>query len=209
MKGRVSWCRGTKKPSWTLSKFLAWFDNYYFETEDGGAKRRTSSDRRVPVSDSGPSKQMPPNPPLPQKCPKCVDFVGTGSSGRYIVRTCRACGHRTQEERHHQTEDPSTCPHSIVDHRGSARGISRTFWTQCLTYIDEEPMENRQKKKNLAKELEDATISKVDAVGKLVKHDRWLGPNILKSVLHVFKHKATVIARDTGHVYSSELVTVL
>ncbi len=36
-----------------------------------------------------------------------------------------------------------------------------------------------------------------------------LDPDILKSVLRVFKHNATVIARDTGQVYSSELVTVL
>ena len=209
VNGYASWGKRSKKPSLTLSNFLAWFDKYYVETEDGGAKRRTSGDRRVPVSDSGPSKKKPPNPPLPQKCSKCVDFDGTGSSGRYIVRTCRGCGHRTKEERHHQTEDPSTCPHSTVDHRGSARGISRTFCTQCLTYIDEEPMENRQKKKNLAEELENATISKVDAVDRLLKHDRMLDPNTLKSVLRVFKHNATVIARDTGHVYSSELVTVL
>ena len=143
VNGYVSWGRRFKEPSLILSNFLAWLDKYYVETEAGGAKRRTSGDRRVPVSDSGPSRKKPPNPPLPQKCPKCVDFDGAGSSGRYIVKTCRGCGHRTQEERHHQTEDPSTCPHSTVDHRGSARGISRTFCTQCLTYIDEEPMENR------------------------------------------------------------------
>ena len=69
-------------------------------------------------------------------------------------------------------------------------------------------MENRQKKKDLAKELGDATINKVNAVDRLLKHDHMLDPNTLKSVLRTFQHNATVIARDTGHVYSSELVTV-
>ena len=43
----------------------------------------------------------------------------------------------------------------------------------------------------------------------ILSHDRMLDPDILKSVLRVFKHNATVIARDTGQVYSSELMTVL
>ena len=79
-----------------------------------------------------------PNPPLAQKCTLCKDFTHAGSSMSFIRSTCRDCGHVEPKPREvTYTHDPSTCRHEVVDRRGSLRSVSRTFCTQCGTFIDE------------------------------------------------------------------------
>ena len=162
----VTWGRSVKKPSLELLHFLEWFDKYY--VSDGGRiRRRTRDDRSFPTSSSTPSRK-PPSPPLPTKCDVCVDFSGSGSSARYIVRTCRTCGYRTQRERYEAVHRPNGCPHDAVDHRGSTKDVARTFCIKCQTYIDEQPRGLAEGKKETAKKVATATNSQAQAIDKLV-----------------------------------------
>ena len=164
-----------------LLHFLEWFDKYY--VSDGGRiRRRTRDDRSFPTSSSTPSRK-PPSPPLPTKCDVCVDFSGSGSSARYIVRTCRTCGYRTQRERYEAVHRPNDCPHDAVDHRGSTKDVARTFCIKCQTYIDEQPRGLAEGKKETAKKVTTASNSQAQAIDKLVSEDHAMNPDELGEVI--------------------------
>ena len=139
----IAWARQQHAPSKQLQDFLTWSDRCYIVT--GGAVEVRASlaipeGTYQPRSKPTGGKKVPPNPPLEQKCRECKDFSYAGSSTNYVQKTCRDCGHKTKEKRELVlTHDPATCPHSILDPRGSSRSTHRTFCKQCGTSIDEVP----------------------------------------------------------------------
>ena len=107
--------------------------------------------RRVPEGTYNPrprgkgaKKKTPPNPPL-DRCASCTDFSYQGSSANYVRKTCRDCGHVSQEKREHvYAVDPAVCSHEATDHRGSSRSPSRTFCRMCGIFVDEVPQESTE-----------------------------------------------------------------
>ena len=96
-----------------------------------------------------------------------------------------------------------------MDHRGSTRDITRTFCLQCQTYVDEQPRDLAEKKKETSKKVATSTNTQAEAIDKLVNSDHTLDPGELQMVLRNFGKKAMSIAKDTGGVKMSELVSVL
>ena len=145
----VRWAKSQADPSNQLKDFLTWFDRYYLLT-DGDSTAELRASLGIPPGTyeprpkkKGPAKK-PPNPPLEEKCRNCTDFTYSGSSVHYVRMTCRDCGHMTQKKREEtRTHDPETCPHTVLDRRGSSRSISRTFCRQCGAFVDEVPAEGR------------------------------------------------------------------
>eukprot|EP00959_Pyramimonas_sp_CCMP1952_P348343 7296821-Pyramimonas_sp.AAC.1 len=104
------------------------------------AERDPPSIRGSASSSSGAERQKPPNPPPEKRCEHgCHFFTRAGSSARFIRKTCRQCGHSTQEERYNKQFDPKYCLHDAIDHRGSTSKLARSCCAKCLTYVDEHP----------------------------------------------------------------------
>ena len=81
------------------------------------------------------------SPAIVAHCQECVDFDRKGSNAWYDRFTCIDCGKVTTYPRGERTQDPSSCPHTDVDHRGSGPRLHRTFCKMCQTYIGEVPQE--------------------------------------------------------------------
>ena len=183
-----------------IQDFLTWFDRYYVIT--GGAVELRSS-LGIPEGTYQPrtkptgGKKVPPNPPLEQKCRECKDFSYAGSSTNYAQKTCRDCGHKTKEKRELTlTHDPATCPHSIVDHRGSSRSTHRTFCKQCGTFIDEVPGDFHKERRNAAEQVLNATAEASGTVQALTSEDATtcLDATLVEGIVGVFADRVSTMA---------------
>eukprot|EP00439_Symbiodinium_sp_Y106_P086486 s470_g33.t1 len=119
----------------------------------------------------GAKKKTPPNPPL-DRCTSCTDFSYQGSSVNYVRKTCRDCGHVSQEKREHvYTVDPAVCSHETTDHRGSSRSTSRTFCRMCGIFVDEVPQEFHRERKAVSEKLLEATEMALPTVQSITADD--------------------------------------
>ena len=88
-------------------------------------------------------------------------------------KTCRDCGHVSQEKREHvYTVDPAVCSHEATDRRGSSRSTSRTFCRMCGIFVDEVPQEFHRERKavrlgEVARSDRDGSITADDATADL------------------------------------------
>ena len=190
----VRWAKSQADPSNQLKDFLTWFDRYYLLT-DGDSTAELRASLGIPPGTyeprpkkKGPAKK-PPNPPLEEKCRNCKDFTYSGSSVHYVRVTCRDCGHMTQKKREEtRTHDPETCPHTVLDRRGSSRSVSRTFCRQCGTFVDEVPAEFQKQRRDAATSVLNASADVIDTVGALTAEDASadLDPAVVESIMGRF-----------------------
>ena len=107
----------------------------------------------------------------------------------YVRMTCRDCGHMTQKKREEtRTHDPETCPHTVLDRRGSSRSVSRTFCRQCGTFVDEVPAEFQKQRRDAATSVLSASADVIDTVGALTAEDASadLDPAVVESIMGRF-----------------------
>ena len=84
--------------------------------------------------------------------------------------------------------DPETCPHTVLDRRGSSRSVSRTFCRQCGTFVDEVPAEFQKQRRDAATSVLNASADVIDTVGALTAEDASadLGPAVVESIMGRF-----------------------
>ena len=95
----------------------------------------------------------------------------------------------TQKKREEtRTHDPETCPHTVLDRRGSSRSVSRTFCRQCGTFVDEVPAEFQKQRCDAATSALNASADVIDTVGALTAEDASadLDPAVVESVMGRF-----------------------
>ena len=82
---------------------------------------------------------MPTKLPIP--CPDgCAEFTGKGTNYKRLMNTCVVCGHGTQDDRvETSVYSPETCPHDVIDRRGSPKDAIMLYCKQCCTHIDCRP----------------------------------------------------------------------
>ena len=113
-----------------------------------------------------------------------------------MQKTCRDCGHKTKEKRELTlTHDPATCPHSIVDHRGSSRSTHRTFCKQCGTFIDEVPGDFHKERRNAAEQVLNATAEALGTVQALTSEDATtcLDATLVEGIVGVFADRVSTM----------------
>lgn len=112
---------------------------------------------------------MPPNPGqvrprLPEKQPEpckdgCKTFLHIGSNHYKRRYTCQVCGHVTTEDvvRKDNLLEPDACEHANTDHRGSTKGLVKTYCLDCGTYIKTVQRWEHEQIMRLVKNVQNAT----------------------------------------------------
>ena len=131
----------------------------------------SSSSVARPTGEPKGAPKKPPNPPLPEKCINgCKEFSMQGSTGYTVRKTCRVCGWHTTDRRDREFEFRyEDCPHERTNNLGSSKTLSRTYCLQCGNFINEEPQEDRKKKKDLATAIMEAPNENLEAIHSLAK----------------------------------------
>ena len=196
----VRWALHQPSPAAALKDFLTWFNRYYIINEGQGGQyyRETRASIGIPEGTYNPrprgkgaAKKTPPNPPL-DRCTSCTDFSYQGSSANYVRKTCRDCGHVSQERREHvYTVDPAVCSHEATDHRGSSRSTSRTFCRMCGIFVDEVPQEFHRERKAVSEKLLEATEMALPIVQSITADDATadLDPEAVLQLLGSFQER--------------------
>ena len=196
----VRWALHQPSPAANLKDFLTWFNRYYIINECLGGQyyRETRASIGIPEGTYNPrprgkgaKKKTPPNPPL-DRCTSCTDFSYQGSSANYVRKTCRDCGHVSQEKREHvYTVDPAVCSHEATDHRGSSRSTSRTFCRMCGIFVDEVPQEFHRERKTVSEKLLEATEMALPIVQSITADDATadLDPEAVLQLLGSFQER--------------------
>ena len=91
--------------------------------------------------------------------------------------------------------DPATCPHSIVDHRGSSRSTHRTLCKQCGTFIDEVPGDFHKERRNAAEQVLNATAEALGTVQALTSEDATtcLDATLVEGIVGVFADRVSTM----------------
>ena len=188
----VTWAQLQTNPSRQLQDFLAWFSRYY-TIQNGEVVTRAGEGlpegHYVPRVKNKKGSKKPPNPPLERCAQGCNDFSHLGSTMSILRKTCRDCSNVSQEPRQiTYTHDPATCPHDVVDRRGSSRSVSRTFCKQCGTFVDEVPAEFQKERRKAAEQALAATEEALSMIQYTTSEDatRELNSDEVESVLSIF-----------------------
>ena len=203
----VKWALMQPNPPAHLKDFLTWFSRYYAiqEGSDNRPYRETRASIGIPEGTYRPRpkakgpKKVPPNPPL-DRCATCNDFSYAGSSANFVRKTCRDCGHVSQERREHvYTVDPSVCSHEATDRRGSSRTTSRTFCRMCGTFVDEVPQEFHRERKAVSERILEATELALPVVQAVTADDATadLNPEAVEQIMvHFQDHVTSALATE-------------
>ena len=211
----VKWALLQPSPPTHLRDFLVWFNKYYtiMEGQDNKPYRETRASVSIPEGTYNPRprgrapKKTPPNPPK-DRCANCTDFTYAGSSANFVRKTCRDCGHVSQEKREHvYTIDPSVCPHEATDHRGSSRTTSRTFCRMCGTFVDEVPQDFHRERKAVSEKLLEATEQALPIVQALTADDATadLNQEAVEQLMAVFQDRVTNAMAQEERIHPAAL----
>ena len=211
----VKWALLQPSPPTHLRDFLVWFNKYYtiMEGQDNKPYRETRASVGIPEGTYNPRprgrapKKTPPNPPK-DRCANCTDFTYAGSSANFVRKTCRDCGHVSQEKREHvYTIDPSVCPHEATDHRGSSRTTSRTFCRMCGTFVDEVPQDFHRERKAVSEKLLEATEQALPIVQALTADDATadLNQEAVEQLMAVFQDRVTNAMAQEERIHPAAL----
>ena len=211
----VKWALLQPSPPTHLRDFLVWFNKYYtiMEGQDNKPYRETRAAVGIPEGTYNPRprgrapKKTPPNPPK-DRCANCTDFTYAGSSANFVRKTCRDCGHVSQEKREHvYTIDPSVCPHEATDHRGSSRTTSRTFCRMCGTFVDEVPQDFHRERKAVSEKLLEATEQALPIVQALTADDATadLNQEAVEQLMAVFQDRVTSAMAQEERIHPAAL----
>ena len=195
----VQWAQVQVNPSRQLQDFLAWFNRYYVIEGDEVVTRASigiPEGTYVPRVKNKGGKKVPPNPPLEPCVQGCKDFTHAGSTMNWLRSTCRDCGKVTREPREvSYTNDPETCPHEIIDRRGSSRSVSRTFCKQCGTFIDEVPADFQRRRRDAANRMLNATVDSLSVMHntQIAGESRDLERDDVELIMGVFNDSVTTM----------------
>ncbi|CAE7253985.1 RE2 [Symbiodinium natans] len=195
----VQWAQVQVNPSRQLQDFLAWFNRYYVIEGDEVVTRASigiPEGTYVPRVKNKGGKKVPPNPPLEPCVQGCKDFTHAGSTMNWLRSTCRDCGKVTREPREvSYTNDPETCPHEIIDRRGSSRSVSRTFCKQCGTFIDEVPADFQRRRRDAANRMLNATVDSLSVMSntQIAGESRDLEHDDVELIMGVFNDSVTTM----------------
>ena len=187
-------------PPTHLRDFLVWFNKYYtiMEGQDNKPYRETRAAVGIPEGTYNPRprgrapKKIPPNPPK-DRCANCTDFTYAGSSANFVRKTCRDCGHVSQEKREH--------------HRGSSRTTSRTFCRMCGTFVDEVPQDFHRERKAVSEKLLEATEQALPIVQALTADDATadLNQEAVEQLMAVFQDRVTHAMAQEERIHPAAL----
>ncbi|CAE7471035.1 unnamed protein product [Symbiodinium natans] len=110
--------------------------------------------------------------------------------GTYVPRVKNKGGKKVS-----YTNDPETCPHEIIDRRGSSRSVSRTFCKQCGTFIDEVPADFQRRRRDAANRMLNATVDSLSVMHntQIAGESRDLEHDDVELIMGVFNDSVTTM----------------